>query len=214
MKLTGRTTELISELDSFWDTLSDTGLLMHEAINDYAAGSDRLGERLKLLAKTEDRADQLRREIKLKLYRHMLLPESRGDILGLLEASDKVIDRVKNLVSQLEIEKPDFPEILISDICEMGRITSCAITEMVKAARAFFREIGLVNDYVNKVYFYEKESDALEEMINRKIFSDAVTNDLSLRIYLRNFVEKQAAIADYAEAVCERLVIYSIKRAF
>jgi len=42
-------------------------------------------ESVQLVHKAESRADDIRREIELDLYQKALIPESRGDVLGLLE---------------------------------------------------------------------------------------------------------------------------------
>ena len=43
----------------------------------------------------ESSADDLRREIELTLYGKALLPESRGDILGLLESFDRLLTALR-----------------------------------------------------------------------------------------------------------------------
>ena len=70
----------------------------------------------------------------------------------------------------------------------------------------------IVNDFINKVYFYEHEADKLEDQIKRKAFKTSEIRDLSRRVHIRHFAERISMLSDDAEAVCERLSIYSIKR--
>jgi predicted phosphate transport protein (TIGR00153 family) len=205
--------KLISDIDHFWDTISKAALVFKAGTFDFFDGQmERLHVRLKEIDKLESDADSLRREIKVKVYSQMLIPESRGDVLGLLETSDNVIDRAKKVLYSLEIEKPVIPNCLVADFKELSETAANGVDEMVKAARAFFADTKIINDFINKVYYYEHEADKLEEQIKRKAFATEEIDMLSRRVQLRYFAEKISLIADQAEGVCERLTIYTIKR--
>jgi len=213
MKFLSKIGNLIGELDSFWDIVSQSGLVFNSGINNYMNGnSERFKSDLEKIKKLEGKADDVRRNIKYKLYSHMLIPEARGDVLGLLENSDDVIDSIKKVLYQFDIEKPEIPEILKKEFNELAKICLKSVDDMVKAARSFFREISMVNDYINKVYYFEHEADKLEEDLKRKAFSTNIVSDLSNKVQIRYFAEKVAMISDEAENVCDRLSIYAIKR--
>ena len=213
MKILNKSKQLVGEIDSFWDTISKAAMVFKAGVHDFLDNRmDRLKVRLEEIDELEREADSLRRSIKLQLYSQMLIPESRGDVLGLLESSDTVIDRTKKILNSLDIEKPDVPDCLIEDFKELSDISANAMDEMVKAARAFFADIKIINDYINKVYFHEHEADKLEEQIKRKAFETNEIDYLSRRVQIRYFAERIAMLSDDAEAVCERLSIYSIKR--
>ncbi|MCP4220985.1 MAG: DUF47 family protein [bacterium] len=213
MKVLRKSTQLIAEIESFWDTMSRAAMVFNEGVNDYLDNRmERLAVRLEEIDKLENAADDLRREIKYKLYSQMLIPESRGDVLGLLENSDNAIDRTKKILNSLDIERPEIPPCLVEDFRELADVSTNAMDQMVKACRAFFADIKIINDYINKVYFYEHEADKLEEMIKRKAFKTNEIDWLSLRVQIRYFAEKISMLSDDAEAVCERLSIYTIKR--
>ena len=95
---------------------------------------------------------------------------------------------------------------------ELAELSTKAVEELVKASRAFFKEIKMVNDYINKVHFYEHEADKVEELIKRKAFESTEITLFSKRVHMRYFVEKIAAVSDMAETVAERLAVYAIKR--
>lgn len=213
MKILNRSQQVVGEIDSFWDAIGKAALVFRAGAHDYFENRrDRLKIRLEEIDSLENEADSLRRTIKHQLYSQMLIPESRGDVLGLLETSDNAIDRTKKILNALDIEKPEIPEFLKDDFIELADISASAMEEMGKAARAFFKDIKIINDIINKVYFYEHEADKLEEHIKRKAFESKEIEWLSHRIHLRYFAEKISTLSDDAEAVCERLTIYSIKR--
>lgn len=213
MERLGKKKLLIGEIESFWDTISRAGLVFKAGTHDYFDSRfERLKVRLEEIEKLENDADELRRSIKYKVYSQMLIPDSRGDVLGLLETSDNVIDRTKKVLKSLEIEKPKIPPCVKEDFKELSRISSDAIDEMVKACRGFFVNDKIINDFINKVYFYEHEADKLEEQIKRKVFETDELQKLSQRVHLRYFAEKISLVSDSTEWVCERLSIYVIKR--
>ncbi len=215
MKLIGETKKLIGDIDIFWDTISRSALAFRSGIKNYLTGkTERFQSDLNDINKLENETDTLRREIKYKLYSHMLIPESRGDVLGLLETTDNVIDSIKKILLQFDIERPMIPASMKEDFMELTKMSVKTVDEMVLASRAFFREISIVNDHINKVHYFEHEADKIEEDLKRKAFNSKEVKELSHKVQLRYFVEKVALISDEAEAVCERLSVYVIKRSF
>jgi len=205
--------KLIAEIEGYYDLISQSSLVFKAGIYDHLNNKcKQLETRVTELSELEHDADVARREIKHKLYAEMLIPDARGDVLGLLESSDNVIDRAKSVLSSLAIEKPAIPEFLIDDFRELTDTTVNAMDEMVKASRSFFHEIGMINDYINKVYFYEHEVDKIEERIKRTVFTSEEIIHLSHRVQIRYFTERIAQVSDDAESVCERLEISAIKR--
>lgn len=208
-----KTKEVESEIDKYLDNVDKAALIFRLAIKDYLDEKfDNFDERYSEIAEIEKKADEIRRDIKHKLYTYMLIPESRGDVLGLIETIDNVIDVAKKVISHFSIEKPLILPFLKEDFDELTEASVNAVTELVKATRAFFNEIHLVNDYINKVHFWEHEADKHEEKLKRKAFSTDELKEFSRKVHMRYFAERISLLADEAESVCERLSVYAIKR--
>ncbi|MBI9097539.1 MAG: DUF47 family protein [Spirochaetaceae bacterium] len=202
-----------AEIEAMLDEISQSGMIFVAAIREYLQGdTDKFLDRLKTIMDLESDVDDKRREIRYKLYTQMLIPESRGDVLSLLENIDNVIDAIKDVLNQFEIERPDIPDSLHKEFNELARASNEAVSYTVKAARSFFKEIHLINDYINKTYFYEHEADICESTIKRKVFSSDDYGDLAQKMHIRDFAEHIAGISDEAEDVCERLSVAAIKR--
>ena len=205
------TKELEAQIDGFLDAVSEGALLFKQALASYLSGDgEKFEESLASLRGLENKADDLRRRVENQLYRHSLIPEHRGDVLGLLESLDDVIDDAKDSIAIFSVEKPSIPAELHSDFLDLADMAVQASEQVVLAARAFFRDVRAVGDYLHKVYFYEKEADKISERLKRRIFaSDA---DLSEKFHQRNAVLHVDSVADMAEDSADRLRIYSIKR--
>jgi hypothetical protein len=142
----------------------------------------------------------------------MLIPESRGDVLGLLETTDNVIDATKKVLGQFDVEKPNIREFMRPILAKLAKASADALDNVVRADRAFFTNKESVEDYIHKVHFYEHEADQLEEQAKKAIFESTEIERLSEKLQLRNFVELIASLSDEAEDVAERLSVYAIKR--
>jgi predicted phosphate transport protein (TIGR00153 family) len=213
MKLFGKTRQLIEEIEFFYDTLSKAALVCKTGIEYFLDREpQRLSDRVQQMNELESHADNLRRSIEHKLYSQMLIPDVRGDVLGLLEASDNVVDWAKKLLTAMDIEQPQIPDALIKSFRELLTASYNAMDEMVKASRSYFHETEMVSDHINKVYFFEHEADKLEDQIKRKAFRGEEFTELSRRVQMRYFAERLANLSDQAEAVANRLAIAAIKR--
>lgn len=204
---------LESEIDKFFSHIQESGLHFSEGIREYLSGNMELFEsRIKTVRELEQNADELRRNIRFHLYNDMLIPDSRGDVLGLLETTDSIIDQVKKVLTNFSNELPQIPDEYKGDFQLLADHTTKTINEFKLAATAFFNSRKSVNDHINQVYFYETEIDKVEERLKRGIFQDGIVTDFSQKIHLRYFTEKAANVSDIVEDVCERLTISAIKR--
>lgn len=212
MALLLKTTKFVeSQLDTFLDIVSDSASLFHYGIEDYLLErTAQFEERLTQIRENEKKADDLRVAIERYLYERTLIPENRGDVLAILENTDEVMDNFKDTLMQFSIEMPQIPEELDDLWMQTTRASVASVEQLVFAVRAFFRDISVVNNYIHKVYFFEREADHLGEKLRRQIFSLDI--DLALKGQLRYFAIHVEKISDYAQAVCDRLSIYTIKR--
>ncbi len=90
------------------------------------------------------------------------------------------------------------------------KASSNAVEQLSVAVRSFFRDLAAVNNYIHKVYFFEREADHIGERLRREIFNLDI--ELSQKSQLRFFAIHIEKISDYAQVVCDRLSIYAIKR--
>ncbi len=209
-----RTKVLENQIDAFLDKLSESGLLFKRAVQIYLdeGASDGFDEKLQSVNRLESEADELRRSIIAQLYTQTLIPESRGDVLGLLENLDRVLSLYEGALWSFAIERPDIPSEFHTDFAVLCDQAVHAAESIVLASRAFFRNIEAVHDHMHKVMFYEKEADKISSKLKRAIFG----SDLPLprKAHLRNFVNHIDNVADQSEDVADRLAIYTIKRRF
>ena len=200
------------QIDGFIDRVSESGLLFKQGMEAYiTANRASFLEKLEKITETERQGDALRRTVKEQIFARTLIPESRSDILELLEDLDSLLDRFKAALWRFEIEQPDiFPEF-IEDFREMTACVIEAVDALGCAARAFFESSLSVKDHIHKVSFWEKQSDTTAIRLQRNIFQCSRLR-LSEKLQLSNLVRHVDNIADSAEDVADKVNIYVIKR--
>ena len=212
VRLFQRTKDLEIQIDQFLDALSESALVFKRAVEIYLVEgcSEEFTEKHHHVDRLESQADQLRRDIEIQLYTQTLIPESRGDVLGLLENLDNIINLIEGVLWSFDIEKPQIPDHCKDGYRNLVAMSCEAVEAVVLASRAFFRNIEAVGDHNHKVIYYETEADKVSTRLKRDIFGSDV--GLGHKMHLRGFVENIDDIADWAEDVADRLAIYVIKR--
>lgn len=205
--------ELQNDINKYLEVVSNSNMVFKRDSKNYVKGNtEAFEDALDEINKLENSADEFQKNIKYKLYKYMLIPEARGDVLSLLENIDNIVDHIKKLLVQFSIERPTIPEVIKDDLFRLIDMVSNSVDELVKCLRAYFTNISRVNEYANKVHFYEHEADKLEESLKRIIFNDSSIEVFSKKTHLRYFIEKISEISDRAETISERTSVAAIKR--
>jgi len=200
------------QIDDFLDKVSESGLLFKDGVEAYLQGSmEDFKTKLEQIANAERIGDSLRRGLEERLYRQTLIPESRGDVLELLESMDTLLDQFKGALWRFDIEYPEICSEFIADFMDLVAKVVESVESMVLSARAFFKDANSVADHMHKVSFWEKQSDKISTRLQKSVFKREDLR-LSHRMQIRDFVRQVDEIADAAEDVADRLSIYVIKR--
>jgi predicted phosphate transport protein (TIGR00153 family) len=200
-----------TKIDGFFDTVAEGGLVYRAGVRAYMAGNTADFENaIASIDKLESQADKLSKEVEAHLYSHSLIPEHRGDVLGLLENSDDIIDTAKTCLIQFSVEQPSVPEEFHDGFCKLSEAGCAAVEAVIVSARAFFKDVNSVKDNLYKVHHFEKEADGISDRLKRSIFTSDL--DLAHKIHLRYFALNVDDVSDMAKNVADRLAIYAIKR--
>jgi predicted phosphate transport protein (TIGR00153 family) len=207
-----KTKEIETQIDTYLDIIIQVALHFREGVKLYMDERfEEFEERTKIITNLESKADELRREIESKLYIHTLIPESRGDVLGLIESSFKVIALAQDNLLEFSVESPHIIEEAKIYYNDLAKASTSAVDYMSQAIRSYFRDFGMVQDKISKVLFFERESDKMAETLKRTVFaSEEIT--LSQKFHHRYFALHIEKLADESERVCDRLSIAVIKR--
>ena len=212
LALFGKTKNIERMIDDLMDCISNGAMIFETGINTYLDGveDDRCDDLVHQIRDLEVEGNRLRREIEGHLYTDMLIPDSRGDVLSLLEDINYLLGLAEDIFLAITVESPAIDDEFKSDFKLLTTAAVKTVESAVLASRAFFRNITAVRDHLGKVSFHEEEADQIAVRLKRKIFTS--DQDLQRKLHKRYFVDKLDRLADEAEDVGDWLAIYSIKR--
>jgi len=210
--LFSKTKELEAQTDEFCDKVAEGVLAFKLGASRYFDGDfSAFDEKKQQVSALESRGDDLRREIQRRLYLETLIPESRADVLELLENTDHILNACESAMWQFAIEKPVIANEFVSDFNGLIEAVAESVDALAMALRAFFRGSEGASDHMHKVIFYETEADTVSHRLMTAIF--ATDMELGHKNQLRHFVLHIDHIADVAEDVADQLGIFALKRA-
>ncbi len=158
----------------------------------------------------ESRADDLLRRIEKMLYSRSLLPESRGDLLGLLEHFDKMPNLAETISFMLDTQQVPVPDEYRPRLLQLMEVNVEAYRLVRHTVDKLFTEPEAVGEAVEPVDAKESESDKLEGLLIREVFASEL--DGCEKIQLRELIQRLGDISDSAENVAGRLEIISLKK--
>lgn len=203
---------VIVNIDEYFDNVELGILNFKEGVNNYLNGNiSDFENNLNKTNELEGKADAIIRKIENDFYVYSLMPNYSSDILNLLEKVDDIIDKVQDNLSQFDVESPYFPEDLKNDFSRLVSLSVKAAENVIPAARVFFVSPNLVKEKLQKVMFYERETDKLATSIKKRLFSEMDYLKLSEKIHLRYFTLHIEEVSDAAETVAKMLSSLVIK---
>ena len=158
----------------------------------------------------ESKADDQRREIEYAMYNRALMPESRGDILGMLESLDLVPNKCESVLYQIWGQNMSIPGQYTEQLKKLVQVNQQSYALLCQAVRHLFGDIGQVLPAVDKVLDKESESDRIERELIKSFFD--ASGDKSDKILLKEVVLEIGAISDRAENAADRMRIVAVKQ--
>ncbi len=166
------------------------------------------------IAQLEREADQLKREIRLKLPRGLFMPLARTDLLELLSQQDKIANRAKDIAGlmlgrQLTIpsELGDDFNAYISRCLDATALATQAIGELDDLLETGFRgrELELVEQMVHQLDEIEDDTDRLQVQLRRKLYAREGEMNPIDALFLYKVLDRIGDLADQADRVGARL---------
>ena len=208
-----RTTKLLrAQIDELLDVVSKAALAYKHGMNHAVRSGweEDAEEKFEQISAFETRGDTLRDTIGQSLYTEMLLPDTSGDVLGLLGSLDRLLDDMEHSFIVMRIERPDIPAEFHEKWLECITFAADTVEQVVVAARSYFRDPQTARDHIHKIHFFEKETQRTALQIIEKVFQSNLPLDRKLQI--RGHVWLIHRLADLADDAGDALAIYAVKR--
>ena len=160
--------------------------------------------------KYESRADDLRDEINELMYSRALIPESREDIMAMIERVDGIPRSFEQILNMIRTEKITFPEFLLMDIQELIRVSMESCDLMIKQIDVMLKKKDGVRALLSAIDQNESHCDHIERRIITKLFESEL--DPYIKLQLKEMVIVLGEISDQADRVSKRVNIMAMKR--
>ena len=144
------------------------------------------------------------------MYTKALFPESRGDVLGLLETMDKVPNEAEAASRMVLNQHIVIPGFLRPNILQLVNTCHRCVQAMIESATKLFSEFTNATVAIGKIDELESEADFIESDLIEQIFSSDM--DGAEKLLLRDLVKHIAEVSDRAENVGDRIRIIVAKR--
>lgn len=196
----------------YMDTLKLTQESFLDAIN--ACVEDQQCENFDFLItqthKHESRADDIRDEINNLLYSKALIPDSRGDIMRLLESIDMIPHFFERVLFIMQTQKLRIPDFIALDVKDLIRISLECCDLLFKQLTLHLKQKLGIRVLLGTIDTNESHCDHIERRIITKIFDSDL--DPCIKLQLKELIVTMGEISDQADRVSKRINILSIKR--
>lgn len=174
----------------------------------------------KLIVDLEQKADDIKKEIRQQLPKGLFLPVPRSDLINMLRLQDKIANKAKDIAGIILGRKITFPESIKESYKQLF-LKSLAATKQAKKAineldellETGFggKEVDIVDDMICELDDIEHETDAIQVRIRYELFQ--IEKDLSPVdvIFLYQIILWTGALADQAQKVGGQLQLLIAK---
>ncbi len=160
--------------------------------------------------KYESRADDIREDIKELMYSKALIPESRGDIMGLIENLDELPGLFEDVLYTIQTQQLLLPACIHQDIEEMVGFALESVDLVVQEVEALLRKSEDINELAKVIDQNESRCDHIERRMIITVFRSDL--DPFVKLQLKDLIALLGSILDQADRVSRRIHIINIKR--
>ena len=172
------------------------------------------------ISNKENKADALKKKLRMNLPSTFMMPFSRRDLLDVLLIQDSIANITKDLAGLMMSRRMVFPKEFADDFIDLSKLcikTSeaalVAINELDELLETAFssRERKIVDKMIKKVNELEHQTDVAQEVIRNKLFLlESSLPPIDVMFYYRA-IEWLGETADAAQKVGSRFEVMLTK---
>lgn len=162
----------------------------------------------------ENKADDIKRELRLHMPKGLFMPVSRSDLLELLTVQDNIANRARDIAGLMLGRRMGIPEAVQEDMRQLvaaaiavTRQALKIINELDELLEAGFagREVDLVEELIRELDEEERKADKLERTLRHNLFAIEKDYHPLDMMFLYDIIEKVGGLANRARRVGGRL---------
>jgi predicted phosphate transport protein (TIGR00153 family) len=174
----------------------------------------------KEIGKLENKADVLKKKLRLQMPKGLFMPVDRRDLLELLLVQDQTANKAKDISGIIIGRKMTFPAAIAEllpayvkrceDACKQANVVINELDELVETGFAG-KEVEIVASIINQLDVIEKDTDKMQIKIRvalMKIEKDLPPVDV---IFYYNIIESIGEVADISQRIGSRVELLLAK---
>jgi len=168
----------------------------------------------KRVSKLEEKADNLKREIRMKLPKGLFMPVPRTDLVDLLGRQDRIANKAKDIAGLMLGRQMTFPSLMHDSLMEfldstlgVCRKANQIIQELDELVETGFRgfEVEKVESLIFELDDMEDICDTLERDIRLQLYGLETEIDPVQVMFLYKIIDWLGEVANRAQSVGHRL---------
>lgn len=204
---------IIEHLDTFFDVVEKSTNSFQRGILSYLQDdAETFQAELCNTRSAEKKADALLKDVEHMLFKYSLLPELRTDVMRLMQRTDDIVDQMKEVLAQFDVERPLIPEELKEKMNDLTAICVDAAQKACYGGKLFFTNPDGAREHINHAIEMEQKADQLAERIKRTAFHDLHNLSLPEKFHIRYFTLHIENVSDIAKSIAYTLNLMLIKR--
>ncbi|BBJ27690.1 TIGR00153 family protein [Athalassotoga saccharophila] len=197
-------------INLFRDHLNMVGQVIDETFKIIKLSCDEdCTDIVKTVRQKESEADSIRRNAETLMYSGAFLAQSRGDMLGLIEAVDKVANKAETVADVIYLQNLKIPDSLRDKYIKEYECSVESFKALATAVENLFENIDKSKNAVLEVERWENTGDGIERSLIKEVFT--LNIELARKIQLRELALQIGDIADRAEDASDRIEIIILK---
>lgn len=162
----------------------------------------------------ENKADDIKRELRLRMPKSLFMPVSRSDLLELLTVQDNIANRARDIAGLMLGRRMGVPQPAQEDMRQLvdaaiavTRQALKIINELDELLEAGFigREVDLVEAQIRELDEKERHADILERTMRHKLYAIEKDYPPLDMMFLYDIIDKVGGLANRARRVGGRL---------
>lgn len=206
---------LFKRLDDYLDHAQDCLRKFHDAI-EYVAEKG-VDEHFDVLAseisEKEQNCDEIRRTIEHAMFSEFLLPETREDLMEIIEKMDSVPNHCDDVSSMISDQRSEILPAIRCDMIELLKICLKTFQVTIAATRDCFGRMDNIAKLVAEVDDYENLGKRIQRKMIKAIFeSKKLETHPGGRLIQKEIVTEIGEICGLCKHISEKIMITAIKR--
>ena len=211
----GKHKRLFSQLDEYYE-MADDCLKKFKGAIDYTLENgldEHLDTLVEEISEKEQNCDDMRRVIEHEMFAQSLLPETREDLIEIIEMMDQIPNRCESVSFMIVDQHSSIIPDIRNDLKELVSVTVTTFTLVIEAVKDCLGRMEKTQKLIREIDDNENIGNAIERKMIRTIFkAEELQTHPGGQLIQKEIIKSIGGILDLCKHLTEKITITAIKR--